>query len=121
MGALYWSVTSEQPRAGFVPPMPMLYPKTHSELAPADAGPVVVRSQGGYTGRVPEDWRERFVRAYDVEFQEWIDNVAAGADPTGPTAWDGYAAAVVSDAALAALASGARTDVKLADKPAFYG
>ena len=29
-------------------------------------------------GRVPEDWRERFLRAYDIEFQEWIDAVAAG-------------------------------------------
>ena len=29
-----------------------------------------------YGGRVPEDWRERFIAAYDVEFQEWIDGVA---------------------------------------------
>ena len=25
--------------------------------------------------RVPADWRERFVRAYDVELQEWVDAV----------------------------------------------
>ena len=29
-----------------------------------------------FSGRVPDDWRERFVRAYDVEFQEWLDAVA---------------------------------------------
>jgi myo-inositol 2-dehydrogenase/D-chiro-inositol 1-dehydrogenase len=86
-----------------------------------DASPVVVRREGGFTGRVPADWRERFVRAYDVELQEWLDTVAAGVEPTGPTAWDGYAAAVVSDAALEALASGVRTTVKLAEKPALYG
>jgi myo-inositol 2-dehydrogenase/D-chiro-inositol 1-dehydrogenase len=86
-----------------------------------DASPVVVRRDGGYTGRVPTDWRERFVRAYDVELQEWVDDVAAGAEPTGPSAWDGYAAAVVSDAALEAQASGGRTAVKLAAKPAIYG
>jgi myo-inositol 2-dehydrogenase / D-chiro-inositol 1-dehydrogenase len=84
-----------------------------------DAGPVVVRREGGTTSPVPADWRERFVRAYDVEFQEWIDAVAAGA-PTGPSAWDGYAAAAVSDAALAAMASGTRTAVKLADRPDLY-
>jgi myo-inositol 2-dehydrogenase/D-chiro-inositol 1-dehydrogenase len=86
-----------------------------------DASPVVVRRESGYTGRVPADWRERFIRAYDVEFQEWVDGVAAGREPGGPSAWDGYAAAVVSDAALDALASGARTTVKLADKPPLYG
>ena len=85
-----------------------------------DASPVVVRRDGAFTGRVPADWRERFIRAYDVELQEWLDAVAAGTEPTGPTAWDGYAAAVVSDAALEALASGVRTTVKLADKPALY-
>ena len=24
----------------------------------------------------PKDWRERFIRAYDIEFQEWIDAIA---------------------------------------------
>jgi myo-inositol 2-dehydrogenase/D-chiro-inositol 1-dehydrogenase len=86
-----------------------------------DASPVVVRRNGGYTGRVPADWRERFILAYDVELQEWVDSVAAGGDPTGPSSWDGYAAAVVSDAALEAMRSGVRTAVKLADKPSLYG
>ena len=27
---------------------------------------------------MPEDWRERFIRAYDTEFQEWIDAAAHG-------------------------------------------
>jgi myo-inositol 2-dehydrogenase/D-chiro-inositol 1-dehydrogenase len=56
-----------------------------------DASPVVLRRDGGYTGHVPADWRERFLRAYDVELQEWVDTVAAGAEPAGPNAWDGYA------------------------------
>jgi myo-inositol 2-dehydrogenase/D-chiro-inositol 1-dehydrogenase len=85
----------------------------------ADASTVVVRRDGGFTGRVPADWRERFIRAYDVEFQEWIDNVAAGTT-SGPSSWDGYAAAAVADAALEAMGSGGKTTVKLADKPALY-
>ena len=57
--------------------------------------PVVVKRKGGSTAAgCPSDWRERFIRAYDTEFQEWIDAVAAG-DSTGPSSWDGYAATVV--------------------------
>ena len=33
---------------------------------------------GTFSGRVPQDWRERFIRAYDIEFQEWIDAIAGG-------------------------------------------
>ena len=84
-----------------------------------DSSPVLVRRDGGVTGRVPADWRERFIRAYDVEFQEWIDGVAAGT-PSGPSSWDGYAAAAVADAALEAMRSGERITVKLAAKPGLY-
>ena len=68
---------------------------------------------------MPEDWRERFIAAYDVEFQEWIDGVRDGGT-YGPSAWDGYAAAVVSDAAVEALRTGERYEVQLADKPDLY-
>ena len=82
--------------------------------------PVVIRRDGGATGPVPADWRERFIGAYDVELQEWLDEVRAGAEPSGPSSWDGYAAAAVSDAALESLAGGVRVPVKLAEKPAVY-
>jgi myo-inositol 2-dehydrogenase/D-chiro-inositol 1-dehydrogenase len=82
--------------------------------------PVSVRVAGRVSDPVPADWRDRFLRAYDVEFQEWIDSVAGGSQPVGPTAWDGYAAAVVSDAAVAALRCGDRVPVSLVDKPTFY-
>ncbi len=69
---------------------------------------------------MPEDWRERFIAAYDVEFQEWIDAVTAGEGATGPSAWDGYAAQVVCDAGVAALYSGERVVIELGDKPGLY-
>jgi myo-inositol 2-dehydrogenase/D-chiro-inositol 1-dehydrogenase len=86
-----------------------------------DLSPVSVRRAQQVATPVPADWRERFIRAYDVEFQEWIDSIASGTGPVGPSAWDGYAAAVVSDAGLAALHSGDRVPVVLADKPKLYG
>jgi myo-inositol 2-dehydrogenase/D-chiro-inositol 1-dehydrogenase len=88
-----------------------------AELAPTN--PILVRSGGLVSGRVPTDWRDRFLRAYDIEFQEWIDAVRSDGQ-FGPSAWDGYAAAAVSDAAVASLYSGARVPVTLATKPSLY-
>jgi len=84
-----------------------------------EAGGAVLKSDGLRSGRVPADWRERFIRAYDVELQDWVDAVAAGGF-TGPSAWDGYAAAVVSDSCLEALRTGIRTVVSQRERPDFY-
>jgi myo-inositol 2-dehydrogenase / D-chiro-inositol 1-dehydrogenase len=88
-------------------------------VALAETNPVVVKSNGRYGGRVHEDWRERFIRAYDTEFQEWIDAASRGSS-TGPSSWDGYAATVVCDAGLAAMQSGERIEVSLREQPDLY-
>lgn len=85
----------------------------------AESSPIVVKRAGQHIGRVPADWRERFLRAYDIEFQEWINAVAAGTS-TGPSSWDGYAAAVVTDACVEAFRSGQKTAVSLPERPALY-
>jgi myo-inositol 2-dehydrogenase/D-chiro-inositol 1-dehydrogenase len=85
----------------------------------AESSSVIVKRDGRYSGRVPTDWRERFILAYDVEFQEWIDAVSAGTS-TGPSAWDGYAATVVCDASVAAYRSGDRAEVSLREQPDLY-
>jgi myo-inositol 2-dehydrogenase / D-chiro-inositol 1-dehydrogenase len=85
----------------------------------AETTAALVKSAGQVRGRVPADWRERFIRAYDVELQDWIDAVAAGTS-TGPSAWDGYAASVVSDACLEALRTGGRATVSMPERPDFY-
>jgi myo-inositol 2-dehydrogenase/D-chiro-inositol 1-dehydrogenase len=88
-------------------------------VALAETGAVVVKRDGRHAGRVPDDWRERFVRAYDTELQQWVNAVSAGG-ATGPSAWDGYAATVVTDAGIEALHSGQRVAVSLRDQPAIY-
>jgi myo-inositol 2-dehydrogenase/D-chiro-inositol 1-dehydrogenase len=85
-----------------------------------ELSPVTVRTAHQLSTPVPADWRERFILAYDVEFQEWIDSIARGGEPLGPSAWDGYAAAVVSDAGVAALRTGERVEVRLAEQPKLY-
>ena len=86
----------------------------------AESNTVVVKSRGGFSGRVPEDWRERFIRAYDVELQEWLDACAKG-EVRGPSSWDGYAATVATDAGLVALNSGNWAKITMRDKPSIYG
>jgi myo-inositol 2-dehydrogenase/D-chiro-inositol 1-dehydrogenase len=88
-------------------------------LALADAGGATVTREGQRSGRVPVDWRERFGRAFDVEFTDWLRAVAAGTT-TGPGSWDGYAAAVVTDQCLQALRTGERVTVTMPERPDFY-
>ena len=85
----------------------------------AESNAVLVKRGGQFGGRVPEDWRERFIRAYDVELQEWLDACAKDTT-TGPSSWDGYAATVTTDAGLVALRSGGWTPVTMREKPALY-
>ena len=66
------------------------------------------------------DWKDRFIAAYDVELQAFIDGVRAGR-VGGPSAWDGFAAAVAADACIEAQGSGAIVNVELAPRPHFYG
>ncbi len=86
----------------------------------AESSLITVRAGGSFSGRVPTDWRERFVAAFDTEFQEWINAVGSGEAPSGPSSWDGYAATVVCDAGVKALYSGERVPVALIEKPDLY-
>lgn len=69
---------------------------------------------------VPAGFQERFTSAYARELQSWIDSVAQGVAPAGASAWDGYAAAAVCEAAWDALRTGQQTEVTLGAKPELY-
>ncbi len=70
-------------------------------------------------GLVSASFEPRFVDAYDQEVQAWV-NAARKGEHTGPSAWDGYAAAVCCEAGLAALSSGDTQEVVLQKKPELY-
>jgi myo-inositol 2-dehydrogenase / D-chiro-inositol 1-dehydrogenase len=80
---------------------------------------VTIRTAGQQAQAVPADWPVRFAAAYDTELAEWVTSVAEGT-ASGPTSWDGYAAAAVADAALTALDTGQRVPVVMKDRPPFY-
>lgn len=72
------------------------------------------------TDQVTPGFEERFVDAYDTEIQEWIDGCSKG-KVTGPTAWDGYAAAACCEAGVRAVDNpGTEVPVKLNARPALY-
>ena len=85
----------------------------------AERNDVVVKSNGVFRGRVPADWRERFVTAFDTEFRAWIAAAARGG-AAGPSAWDGYVATVISGVGVKAIESGEREPITLRDRPALY-
>ena len=82
----------------------------------------MVLGEGRRGESVPPDWGVRFGQAYADELQEWIGALAGGATIAhgASDAWDGYAASVVAETAVASFAQHARTEVQLVDRPALY-
>ncbi|MEP2030263.1 MAG: Gfo/Idh/MocA family oxidoreductase [Paracoccaceae bacterium] len=68
-----------------------------------------------------EDWRPRFADAYRLQNKAWVCSIQVGRpDTTAADAWDGYRASVVAEAGVAALETGARAMVELAEMPSLY-
>jgi myo-inositol 2-dehydrogenase / D-chiro-inositol 1-dehydrogenase len=80
---------------------------------------VPLRSESRASSNIMMDWKLRFIDSYDVELQEWIDSTKAGR-VDGPTAWDGYFAAVTSDACVEARRTKKIVPISLPERPAFY-
>jgi myo-inositol 2-dehydrogenase/D-chiro-inositol 1-dehydrogenase len=89
-------------------------------VALATGNPVDLRSAGAVSAHVPEDWRERFITAYDEDFRHWLPAAAEGT-ATGPSSWDGYAATLVTEAAARARDSGRTETITMMEKPKLYG
>jgi myo-inositol 2-dehydrogenase / D-chiro-inositol 1-dehydrogenase len=87
------------------------------ELAPPAR--VTARAATGRGVAVDPGFWTRFAPAYQDELQGWVNAVSRG-EPTGPTAWDGYAAAAVSEAAVVSLRDGGTVGVQLIERPDLY-
>lgn len=77
--------------------------------------------RGGVDGRhVDSDFVARFVDAYRIELEAWVDGIRGGVPPA-PSAWDGHAANLVAFAAVESLRRGRRVEVPQEQRPALYG
>ena len=86
----------------------------------ADQNLIERRDGGGHHNQLATDHIDRFDGAFTTELQAWIRSVEAG-QTSGPSSWDGYAAAVVCDAGVKALTEDAGVvAITMIAKPAFY-
>jgi len=98
----------------------------HCEVV-ADSGTLTLASPAGVCVRrderlaveVPTGFGERFATAYTHEMQQWVTSILEGRR-FSPSAWDGYAADMVSAASLRSLACDDAVDVRVGDRPDFY-
>jgi myo-inositol 2-dehydrogenase / D-chiro-inositol 1-dehydrogenase len=66
------------------------------------------------------DWKDRFINSYDVELRDFLKAAAQGG-VSGPTSWDGYVAAIASDACVTAQErEGEAVAITLPTRPALY-
>jgi myo-inositol 2-dehydrogenase/D-chiro-inositol 1-dehydrogenase len=85
-----------------------------------DEALLTVRAARARSDQVSDDFVERFGQAYAAELREWVDQMLSGAEPGGPSAWDGYAAAAVADSCVSAWHSRERVAVQLCERPSLY-
>ena len=78
-----------------------------------------IRKNASVSTTIDTDCFVRFEDAYDTEVQNWVDCAEEGII-NGPTAWDGYLAAVTADALVKAQESGQIEPIVTAEKPEFY-
>jgi myo-inositol 2-dehydrogenase/D-chiro-inositol 1-dehydrogenase len=80
-----------------------------------DQAVVTKRAGGTWGGTITPDFVARFGQAYDDQMQRWVDaagqGIATGGDAVdGPGSWDGYAAAAICEAGVAAVVKGERIE-----------
>lgn len=80
---------------------------------------VEIKHDAVFEKEVSTDCFVLFKDAYDAEIQNWVDCAAKGVIE-GPNCWDGYQAAVTSDALMKSQKTLAVEKVESVDRPAFY-
>lgn len=78
-----------------------------------------VRKNAMNTVALETDWKQRFIDAYDVEMEDWVSSTLRG-EVNGPSAWDGYVAAVTADALVKSQTTGAVEAITTGETPVFY-
>ncbi|MBC1982446.1 Gfo/Idh/MocA family protein [Listeria booriae] len=81
---------------------------------------IVTRKSGKLSQDILMDWKDRFIDAYDIEIQDFIDSISKTGEPKGPTSWDGYIASVTAAACVKAQESGVTETIELDERPRFY-
>jgi myo-inositol 2-dehydrogenase/D-chiro-inositol 1-dehydrogenase len=82
---------------------------------------VGVCTKGSNSAEMTSDGLGFFEESYNIEFQAWVDACVNDTHcKSAASAWDGYCAAVTTDACLRSQKSGGIEAVPLTERPAFY-
>lgn len=85
------------------------------------SAPLEVNAKLNKASAHASDYIERFWDAYRKQFIEWVRQLNSGVkSSTLATAWDGYAATLVADAAIKSLGKRRGLDVHVMSKPSIY-
>jgi myo-inositol 2-dehydrogenase / D-chiro-inositol 1-dehydrogenase len=80
----------------------------------------VIRSAQTRSVAVPIHWLDRFHEAYVAELTEWVASIQNEQPFPGATAWDGYAALLVTDACVRSLRHKMPSAVRMPARPLLY-
>lgn len=85
-----------------------------------DPAAVITRTDCSRAYAIMPGWETRFIEAYDIEFQDWVNRVKED-HITGPTAWDGYMACITADIlSRCRVEGGTMKNIDMPGTPAFY-
>ncbi len=84
-------------------------------------GSFITRTARNMRGQaIPDLWLGRFAEAYRAELQAWVNATRGVSGPVGGSAWDGFAATAMAEAAANSITSGTRESIDLPARPALY-
>lgn len=83
----------------------------------AHPDPTRLRRDGGEQGAFPTNWMPRFVEAYRLQNQAWINALRSGSHRGMASAWDGFVATFIAGKLVAAAETGAVIALDLPDRP----
>lgn len=84
-------------------------------------GSFITRTARNVRGQaIPDLWLGRFAEAYRAELQAWVNATRGVSGPVGASAWDGFAATAMAEAAANSITSGTRESIDLPARPALY-
>ncbi|HAX1134097.1 TPA: inositol 2-dehydrogenase, partial [Enterococcus faecium] len=89
------------------------------EVGMTDPAYTRIKSEEKNYTPVSPDWQTRFLDAYDYEFKLWIDSIKNDA-VVGPTAWDGYVAAITMMACHESRETKTKVMIQMDERPALY-
>lgn len=92
---------------------------TEGTASLAPSSPVTVQHAGTRGRHVDDDFVAAFAEGYRRELAAWAAAASRGTIE-GPSAWDGYVAAVAAEAGVASLLGGTREPVDPGERPGVY-